>query len=63
MNLAPKLAATLLGTKVGAVVVFRDGVSVQEAYSALINVPQIDAENVQVEEFNPQAGYPVFYIP
>jgi hypothetical protein len=63
MSAGPKLANALLGTRVGAVIVFREGTSVEEAQRALINVPCVDAENVQVEEFNPQVGYPVWYIP
>jgi hypothetical protein len=69
MKQAMKLGMALTGERVGAVVIFKPGVTVDEARRALINVPQVESgddplvDGPQVEAFDPNHGFPVFYVP
>lgn len=63
MSRDAKLAMALIGDRVGAVILFREGTTEEEARRALINVPCVDAEEIDVHSFNPRLGYPVWYIP
>lgn len=48
--------------QVGAVLVFAEGVTVADVTAALRSLaPMIATSDVQ--EFNPDYGYPVFYVP
>lgn len=64
MSTAPKLATVLLGTRVGAVLVFKAGVTQDEAEEALFKIrDMLDTQHsTYVEEFDPP-GWPVWYIP
>lgn len=63
-NAELKLATVLLGTRVGAVLVFKAGVTVEEAQEACAKIIDvIDREHSSyAEEFEPP-GWPVWYIP
>lgn len=63
MSLSSKFANALIGRRVGAVVVFKEGTAYDDAYSALLNVACVDMADTHVEEFDPESGYPVWYIP
>jgi hypothetical protein len=47
--------------QVGAVVIFTKGTTVADAEEALRELDIVESSNVQ--EFNPEYGSPVFYIP
>lgn len=47
--------------KVGAVVIFTAGTTIADAEEALRDIDIVESANVQ--EFNPEYGSPVFYIP
>jgi hypothetical protein len=50
--------------KVGAVIVFEDGVTQEEALSLFTKLrTERKIEVATIREFNPDHGYPVFYIP
>lgn len=47
--------------RVAAVVVFAPGVTTDEANAALRSIGIV--EDINVNEFNPEYGWPVFYVP
>lgn len=51
----PKLA--------GVLIVFKEGISAEEAQKRLEALSDITDYSPKVQEFNPDWGYPCFYIP
>ena len=48
--------------QVGAVLIFRDDVTKEEATQALLKLSSL-LQSVRVENFNPDWGSPVWYVP
>ena len=49
--------------QVGTVIVFKEGVTKEQALKALIPLRDLLACGPQVRMFDPELGWPVFYIP
>lgn len=49
-------------TQVGAVLVFQEGITQQEAEARIAEMDDV-LESKTIDTFNPKYGYPVFYIP
>ena len=47
----------------GVLIVFKEGVSKEEAEKALKALDSLVDYQPKVQEFNPDIGYPCFYIP
>jgi hypothetical protein len=62
MSQALKLRTALLGNRTGAVLVFNPGIGEDEA-SKIIDMIRDKVSSAHVEEFNPDHGSPVWYIP
>jgi hypothetical protein len=49
-------------TKVGVVLTFPEGVTLEQVHSLISNL-KIEPESTQIEEYDSGYGSPVFYIP
>jgi len=47
----------------GVLIVFKEGVSKEEAQKAIKSLDNLWEYKPKVQEFNPDIGYPCFYIP